>query len=129
MPISVIKNNSVSYPTEVYYQYNLYLIDEYKLFAERVFKSDISEKARYSNIEYSHKAIDDLENILEENISSDIENVFSVMDWEEKLQNHYSKLNDFYKRSNNFNQYSLNSINAFLRKEKLKNLNEKSLEV
>lgn len=132
MSISVMKDNCICYPTEVYYKYNLYLIREYKLFKYKISKLNLGDMAAKRNKKYCEGVILELCELLEDNISHDTSNIFSTMDWEENLHRRYENLINFYdKLKNRFDEYGMKcfikkikTIEIFLRQEKLERINE-----
>lgn len=109
--IAIIKNNSITYPTDVYLEYNLYLIDEYTKFALSI------SQEQYSSV--MKNRIISLEELIEDN-TIDKSKIFNIMDWEENLVHHYNILNSIYKHKK---MKSLVSIESFLRKCKLQKIN------
>jgi len=121
--LEIIKDNTITYNTELYRKYNLYLIDKYKEFFEN------NQQYKYSN--HIHRIIIELEDLLNDNNSNDITKILNVTDWEEHLIYHYSILKYAEGEGKIIAQanaivakFSLNSIEIFLRKLKLEKLNE-----
>lgn len=130
MVISKIIENGINYPTEVYYQYNLYLIDKFKKFIYKLNKFPEIKEITVNNTRlYCERSITELSEILEQNISHDIENAFCVMDWEGGLISNHKSF-ELLSKAYNEDGYPMNikcvSIDVFLRKVKLKSINEKS---
>ena len=119
MSISIINNNTVTYPTDVYYRYNIYLINEYEKFLKNTTNEGVI--VRVKNI------IGELQELLSENItdgnpdlSLPVTKIFNVMNWEENLFKHFELLDASLKY---INEKSISPIEMFLRKAKLEKLN------
>lgn len=125
MTLSKNIKNGVIYPTELYYQYNLYLQKEYDLFYFIVKNEKIIEELKNTTLHIISGYIKEIDNLLETNISDDPENVFSVLDWEENLVSYYSTIKKSYKHRLITKKRNILSIEMFSRKIKLKKLNEK----
>lgn len=114
--IATIKDNSITYPTDIYLEYNIYLRKEYKKYSETI-----------TNKPYKVRALNIINELHELQIENTItkKDIFSVMDWEEKLKHYYLVLH----LAIQFENKPL-SIEAFqkkyLRKQKLKQLNNMS---
>jgi hypothetical protein len=112
--IATIKDNSITYPTDVYKKYSLYLIEELKWYMNNVKEAS---KQKVSDI------IVNIQELMDENdyANKNKKDVFSVMDWEERLVYYYESLMTASKYHEGCRKVS--SIENFLRKEKLKKMN------
>jgi hypothetical protein len=112
--IATIKDNSITYPTDFYRKYSLYLIEELTWYMNNVKEAS---KQKVSDI------IINIQELIDDNdyANKNKTDVFSVMDWEERLVFYYDSLEIASKYHNGCRKIS--SIENFLRKEKLKKLN------
>lgn len=127
MSISIIKDNSIWYPKNVYYKYNIYLIEEYEKFLVHTTLEPVRVKVK--------KIIDELRELLDDNtVDGDPDTplpatkIFNIMEWEENLIHHFDVLYASIKhRNENSDKYKvvpqIKPIMNFLRKEKLERLN------
>ena len=125
MTISKNIKNGITYPTEVYYQYNLYLIKEYYIIGDLICDLDILGKFLVN--EKYEKFLFDISKLLEDNISHDKENTLKIIDWEDDLNIFYKTLVNTYNDKRIKNKKDIKKIEVFFRKEKLKKLNEKKV--
>lgn len=123
MTISKVYNNSIIYPTGVYYEYNLYLIEEYNILIDKIL--NINDGTPKTNaIKIIESFLKSLEDLLKKNISNDINTALNVLDWEDEMDFYYNSLIETYKNKRIKNKRFIKSINSFLRKEKLKKIND-----
>lgn len=141
MSLEIIEGNSVTYNTELYKKYTLYLISEYQKMrhlSEPIIKYSIKvlkldeclyfENQQQRFLKGIDTIINKLNELLDDHIASryDITKIFNVMDWEEILRGFYSKINKLQleiKESNIFDNNTV-SIDTFFRKLKLEKLDE-----
>lgn len=118
MSISIIKNNTILYPIDVYKKYNIYLIDKYNFFLKTVTHEKVIIRFKEIIIELQELLTDNTSDVPNKPLS--ITKLLNTTDWEDELISHYKLLNDF---CNLMNISSILNIEAFLRKEKLEKLN------
>lgn len=118
MSISIIKNNSVIYPTEVYRKYNLYLIDGYEEFLKNTTREPVIRRVNEIILELQDLLFDNSPD--EPNAPMPITKILNVTEWEDELVRHYKTLNESVKYRN---EPPILKIETFLRKEKLEKLN------
>lgn len=121
MSISIIKDNTVTYPTDVYYNFNIYLIKGYEKFLDNTPIDKINVRKKVCQV------IDELKEILFDNTVEGNPNlplpktqILNVMDWEENLIPYFDMLDVSVKHRN---EPPIKTIEMFLRKAKLERLN------
>jgi len=122
MSIYRIQGNTITYPTNLYENYTLYLIKKYKNTSNTLQdnKTNLTENELKQVLHGLNVKIKELKGFISKFESEDNEHMFFVMEWEENLKKHYEIVKPFYKHFN----IKLLSLEIYQRIEKLNKLKD-----